>query len=89
MLFVAFIVTDGAKPKRTMSAAARKRIAAAQKKRWAAFHQSKDKSAPKTAVKKAAPTEGEEKIITRTESGPGRKLEKKHGPYTESSKESS
>ena len=26
------------KPKRTMSAAARKRIAAAQKKRWAAFH---------------------------------------------------
>ena len=31
-------VTDDGKPKRTMSAAARKRIAVAQKKRWAAFH---------------------------------------------------
>jgi hypothetical protein len=32
------ISSDGARPKRKMSAAARKRIAAAQKKRWAEFH---------------------------------------------------
>ena len=35
---VAAMKPTTAKPKRTMSAAARKRIAAAQKKRWAAFH---------------------------------------------------
>jgi hypothetical protein len=48
------VQSDGVKPKRTMSAAARKRIAAAQKKRWAAFHQSKEKPASKPAAKKAA-----------------------------------
>jgi hypothetical protein len=32
------ISSDGVRPKRKMSAAARKRIAAAQKKRWAEFH---------------------------------------------------
>jgi hypothetical protein len=32
------ISSDGQRPKRKMSAAARKRIAAAQKKRWAEFH---------------------------------------------------
>jgi hypothetical protein len=39
------------KPRRQMSAAARKRIAAAQKKRWAAFHAKTEKP----AAKKAAP----------------------------------
>jgi hypothetical protein len=33
---------EGAPTKRTMSAAARKRIAAAQKKRWAEFHAAKE-----------------------------------------------
>jgi hypothetical protein len=45
--------TDGAKPRRILSPAARKRIAAAQKKRWAAFHRSKaEKPAPKKAAAK-------------------------------------
>jgi hypothetical protein len=33
------------KPKRKLSAAARKRIAAAQKKRWATFHKAKAETA--------------------------------------------
>jgi hypothetical protein len=36
------ISDEGAPKKRTMSAAARKRIAAAQKKRWAEFHAAKE-----------------------------------------------
>jgi hypothetical protein len=54
----AAIMADGAKPKRRLSAAARKLIALAQKKRWAAFHKSKAANpapAKKTAVKKAQP----------------------------------
>ena len=43
--------TGEAKPKRQMSAVARKRIALAQKKRWAAFHQAE---APAPAPKKVA-----------------------------------
>ena len=47
------VATDEAKPKRRMSAGARKRIALAQKKRWAAFHQAKEPApAPKKAVAK-------------------------------------
>jgi len=42
--------SSGAKPRREMSAAARKRIAAAQKKRWAVFH-----NAQKPARKKLSP----------------------------------
>lgn len=45
--------TDGAKPKRRLSAAARKRIATAQKRRWAAFHKTrKPAPAKKTATKR-------------------------------------
>ena len=47
----ASVTTGEAKPKRQMSAGARKRIALAQKKRWAAFHQAE---APAPAPKKAA-----------------------------------
>src|SRR6516164_5908663 len=49
---------DGARrPKRVMSAAARRRIAAAQRKRWAAFHAEKKgttKIAPKRKLSAAA-----------------------------------
>lgn len=38
--------TDGGKPRRKMSGAARKRIADAQKKRWKEFHAKAEKSAP-------------------------------------------
>jgi hypothetical protein len=44
------VAAGEAKPKRQMSAGARKRIALAQKKRWAAFHQA---TAPAPAPKKA------------------------------------
>jgi hypothetical protein len=44
-------VDGGRKPKRVMSAAARRRIAAAQRKRWAAFHAEK-KDITKTARKR-------------------------------------
>ena len=47
----ASVTTGEAKPKRRMSAGARKRIALAQKKRWAAFHQAE---APAPTRKKAA-----------------------------------
>ena len=43
------------KPRRTMSAAARKRISAAQKNRWAAFHAKKPAEKPVAATKKAVP----------------------------------
>jgi hypothetical protein len=46
------VAAGEAKPKRRMSAGARKRIALAQKKRWAAFHQAKA-PAPAPAPKKA------------------------------------
>ena len=47
----ASVTTGEAKPKRQMSAVARKRIALAQKKRWAAFHQAeKPAPAPKKVV---------------------------------------
>jgi hypothetical protein len=49
----ASVTTGEAKPKRQMSAGARKRIALAQKKRWAEFHQAKEPApAPKKAVAK-------------------------------------
>jgi hypothetical protein len=41
----ASVTSDGARPKRQMSAAARKRIADAQRKRWAAFHKGKEAAA--------------------------------------------
>jgi hypothetical protein len=44
------VVSDGATPKRQMSAAAKARVVAAQKKRWAAFRKQK---APKAPAKKA------------------------------------
>ena len=47
------VTAGGAKPRRQMSAVARKRIALAQKKRWAAFHQAEEPApAPKKAVAK-------------------------------------
>jgi hypothetical protein len=46
-------VVDGARrPKRAMSAAARRRIAAAQRKRWAAFHAEKKGGTAKTAPRR-------------------------------------
>jgi hypothetical protein len=49
-------VVDGARrPKRAMSAAARRRIAAAQRKRWAAFHaEKKPKTAPRRKLSATA-----------------------------------
>jgi hypothetical protein len=47
------VSSDGSRPKRQMSAAARKRIAEAQKKRWAEFHAMKKGHA--LTAKKAAP----------------------------------
>jgi hypothetical protein len=49
---VAWIVTDGSKPKRHMSALHRKRIADAQKKRWAAFHAEHGTPTKRTTQKK-------------------------------------
>ena len=47
------IDTDGAKPKRKLSAAARKRIATAQKARWKEFHlQKAEARQPKAALKR-------------------------------------
>jgi hypothetical protein len=49
----ASVTTGEAKPKRQMSAGARKRIALAQKKRWAEFHQAKEPApAPKKTIAK-------------------------------------
>ena len=48
----ASVATGEARPKRQMSAAARKRIALAQKKRWAAFHQAKEPAPKKAAAKR-------------------------------------
>jgi hypothetical protein len=45
-------ISAGAKPKRALSAAARRRIAAAQKKRWAAFRKG---DAATTAITKPKP----------------------------------
>ena len=42
----------GSKPKRTLSASARRRIAAAQRKRWAAFHAKQKNGVAKTAAKR-------------------------------------
>jgi hypothetical protein len=47
--------TNGAKPGRQMSAAARRRIADAQRKRWAAYHK---EQAPATAKKNAEVQKG-------------------------------
>jgi hypothetical protein len=52
-----------AKPKRTISAAGRKRIAAAQRKRWAALKEAKEESAPK---KRRLSAEGRRYIIEAT-----------------------
>jgi hypothetical protein len=51
------------KPKRTISAAGRKRIAAAQRKRWAALKKAKEESAPK---KRRLSAEGRRNIIEAT-----------------------
>jgi hypothetical protein len=51
------------KPKRTISAAGRKRIAAAQRKRWAALKKAKEESAPK---KRRLSAEGRRSIIEAT-----------------------
>jgi hypothetical protein len=45
-------MTNGAKPKRHLSAKAIKAIREAQKKRWAAFHAKQGKPAKKAATKK-------------------------------------
>jgi hypothetical protein len=66
----ASVTTGGAKPKRRMSAVARKRIALAQKRRWAAFHQAEEPApAKKTAVNQAAP----KKAVAKRKLSPARK----------------
>ena len=59
------VTTDGAKPRRKMSASAKARIVAAQRKRWAAFH--KQQGAGATSAEKKAP------VKKRTMSAAGRK----------------
>jgi len=56
-------VPAAGKPKRTISAAGRKRIAAAQRKRWAALKKAKKESAPK---KRRLSAEGRRHIIEAT-----------------------
>jgi len=56
-------VPAAGKPKRTISAAGRRRIAAAQRKRWAALKQAKEESAPK---KRRLSPEGRRNIIEAT-----------------------
>jgi hypothetical protein len=46
------IVYGAHRPKRVMSAAAKRRIAAAQRKRWAAFHADQKGGTTKTAPKR-------------------------------------
>ena len=62
------VVATKAKPKRTMSAAARARIAAAQKKRWATFHKGKKAAAAPTLpkAKRRISEEGLKRIIAAT-----------------------
>ena len=56
-------VVDGApKPKRNMSAAARRRITAAQRNRWAAFHAEKRGATAKAAPKRRLSTAAKEKL---------------------------
>jgi hypothetical protein len=57
------VAPAAAKPKRTISAAGRKRIAAAQRKRWAALKKAKEESAPK---KRRLSAEGRRNIIEAT-----------------------
>jgi hypothetical protein len=57
------VVPAAGKPKRTISAAGRKRIAAAQRKRWAALKKAKEESAPK---KRRLSAEGRRHIIEAT-----------------------
>jgi len=46
--------TNGAKPRRQMSPAARRRIAAAQRKRWAAFHKAQEPTKKTVTAQKGA-----------------------------------
>jgi hypothetical protein len=46
------ITADGSRPRRTMSAAGRRRIAAAQKARWQKFHAEHRKPAKRAAAKR-------------------------------------
>jgi hypothetical protein len=57
------LVPAAGKPKRTISAAGRKRIAAAQRKRWAALKKAKKESAPK---KRRLSAEGRRRMIEAT-----------------------
>jgi len=57
------VAPSGGKPKRTRSAAARKRMAAAQRKRWAALKAAQKESAPK---KRRLSAEGRRNIIEAT-----------------------
>jgi len=52
------------KVRRTLSAAARKKIAAAQKARWAAKKATKPEPAAKAAAPKTAPTKATERVIS-------------------------
>ena len=65
----ASVTTGGEKPKRQMSAVARKRIALAQKRRWAAFHQAEGPAPAEKTVNKAAP----KKAVAKRKLSPARK----------------
>jgi len=65
----ASVTTGEAKPKRRMSAVARKRIALAQKKRWAAFHQAEGPEPAKKTAVMAAPA----KAVAKRKLSPARK----------------
>jgi hypothetical protein len=62
---VATVTANGPKPKprRTMSAAARKRIADAQKKRWAAFHDNGEKPAMRAEPKRTMSPERKAALV--------------------------
>ena len=56
---------DGARrPKRIVSAAAKRRIAAAPRKRWAAFHAEKKRGSEKSAPKRKLSAAAKAKLVT-------------------------
>ena len=57
------ITTDGAKPKRNISAAARRRIAQATRKRWAAYRAAKTATAKKSAPRRTMSAATKAKLV--------------------------
>jgi hypothetical protein len=59
------IAADGTRPKRTMSAAGRRRIAAAQKARWKKFHATQSKPSKSTKPKRTISPEQKAALVAR------------------------